>query len=71
MPAKHGFASEQILFELFSSSTAETEAGEAGEGSLEIICDGETHRLTLAGESILDAALKHKIDVPYSCQGGV
>jgi len=67
-----GFASDQILFELFfSSSTAETVAGKAGEGSLEIICDGETHQLTLAGESILDAALKHKIDVPYSCQGGV
>lgn len=67
-----GFASDQILFELFfSSSTAETKAGAAGKGSLEIICDGETHQLELAGESILDAALKNKIDVPYSCQGGV
>ena len=67
-----GYAQEQILFELFFSSTTEaTPVKDDGAGQLEIICDGETHVLELSGESVLDAALKHKIDVPYSCQGGV
>lgn len=67
-----GFSKEEILYELFYSENTEKKTdAEAGTAQLELICDGETHQLQLSGESILDAALKHKIDVPYSCQGGV
>ena len=35
-------------------------------------CDEVTHTLELvAGKTLLDIALQAKLDVPYSCQGGV
>ena len=37
-----------------------------------LICDEVTHTLELvAGKTLLDIALQAKLDVPYSCQGGV
>ena len=40
--------------------------------SLEIIYDDLTHKIeNIEGQSILEAALQNKLDVPYSCQGGV
>ena len=35
-------------------------------------CDEVTHSIELvAGKTLLDIALQAKLDVPYSCQGGV
>ena len=67
-----GVKKSNVMFELFtSSSTAEIEAVSEG-GSLEIIYDNLTHKIeNSGGKSILDAALQNKLDVPYSCKGGV
>jgi ring-1,2-phenylacetyl-CoA epoxidase subunit PaaE len=41
-------------------------------GSLQLTYDEVTHTLELAsGKTLLDIALQAKLDVPYSCQGGV
>ena len=66
-----GVVPEAILSELFvTTPTSEISAGE--ENQLTIVCDGVEHSLdNKEGRTILDAALQEKIDVPYSCQGGV
>ncbi len=63
----------QIYFELFSATKTETTSNtKKGTVDLEIIVDDETHLIsTKSSNTILDAALNQKIDVPYSCQGGV
>ena len=65
----------QINFELFTASKITNAAIlEASEDKviLEIITDEETNTIkTKASATILDSALNEKIDVPYSCQGGV
>lgn len=58
----------QELF--FSAAAAAVEVGTAN--TLTLICDHVTHTLdNTSGKTILEAALAAKIDVPYSCQGGV
>ena len=43
-----------------------------GPESMEITYDELTHKIENSeGKSVLDAALLNKLDVPYSCQGGV
>jgi ring-1,2-phenylacetyl-CoA epoxidase subunit PaaE len=43
-----------------------------GNYTLQLTCDSVTTELQGGeGQSILDVALQNKIDVPYSCQGGV
>lgn len=66
-----GVAPKAILSELFvTTPTSEISGGE--ENQLTIVCDGVEHSLhNKEGRTILDAALQEKIDVPYSCQGGV
>ena len=67
-------ATENIHFELFTSATAvaSSEAKADGQVELLITADGEDFTLaTTEDKTILDAALNQKIDVPYSCQGGV
>ena len=71
---KLGFQKNKILFELFFSKV-ETES-EINLGSSEttakITCDFEDFEITIPEKmTLLDAALNQKIDVPYSCQGGV
>jgi ring-1,2-phenylacetyl-CoA epoxidase subunit PaaE len=69
----NGVEEEAILFELFSASTQTDQIEGKTEGaSLEIIYDELTHKIeNTEGKSVLDAALQNKLDVPYSCQGGV
>jgi ring-1,2-phenylacetyl-CoA epoxidase subunit PaaE len=69
----NGVEEEAILFELFSASTQTGQIEGKTEGaSLEIIYDELTHKIeNTEGKSVLDAALQNKLDVPYSCQGGV
>lgn len=66
---------KQILFELFTASvTAETPITEGveGETKIKILVDDEETEFTMSqSQTILEAALKHDIDAPYSCQGGV
>lgn len=64
----------QILFELFTASAAtETVATAAtGETTIKILVDDEETEFTMPqSQTILEAALKHDIDAPYSCQGGI
>ena len=71
--SNNGVEEETILFELFSTSTQKDQIQGKIEGaSLEIIYDELTHKIeNTEGKSVLDAALQNKLDVPYSCQGGV
>ena len=69
----NGVKKDAVLFELFSASTNTVSIeGEVEGVSLEITYDELTHNIeNIAGKSVLDAALQNKLDVPYSCQGGV
>ena len=68
-----GIAKENLFFELFSSNTNKAIVTEASKkGLLSLTCDEVTHSLELIpGKTLLDIALQAKLDVPYSCQGGV
>ncbi len=67
------FNENDILFELFTSSIQiPQQKNYIEEGLLNIKCDDVTHQLTLdQNKTLLEIALNEKIDVPYSCQGGV
>lgn len=67
-------AKENIHFELFTASESKAPAtAKAGDKiSLSIVADDENYTIeSSADKTLLDAALQQKIDVPYSCQGGV
>ena len=67
-------AQDNIHFELFTSSesTTPSTAKAGGKISLSIVADDENYTIeSSADKTLLDAALQQKIDVPYSCQGGV
>ena len=68
-----GISSSKILFELFNTSPKGTkEVSPSTSSTLEIIYDDINYKLvSQEGKSILDTALDNKLDVPYSCQGGV
>ena len=68
-----GFNENDILFELFTSSIQIPKQKEnIEEGLLNIKYDDVTHKLILdQNKTLLEIALNQKIDVPYSCQGGV
>ena len=70
---KRGISENQILFELFKESSNKKEISEAiNTGFLNIKYDDVFYKLHLSAEkTILDIALQAKINVPYSCQGGV
>ncbi|MAN59099.1 MAG: flavodoxin reductase [Flavobacteriaceae bacterium] len=70
---EHGYNEKQILFELFS--TAEkgllTKAHD-GNSNVTIVLDDDTESFEMPQhKSILDAALDHGMEPPYSCQGGI
>ena len=68
-----GVSEEAIHFELFttSSETKEIEK-KADKGHFILTCDDVTHHLDLVpNKTLLDIALNSRIEVPYSCQGGV
>ena len=68
-----GLEEEAIFYELFhSKSDASAPVEDSKSIELTIVSDDETHHLSSSKtQTILDAALNEKIDVPYSCQGGV
>jgi ring-1,2-phenylacetyl-CoA epoxidase subunit PaaE len=70
----NGVAKDSIHFELFTASTETNAEAEAvsGKTTISITVDDEDFTFDMdASETILDAALKQKIDAPYSCQGGI
>jgi len=80
----HGLREDQIKFELFLSAqpgraparaaAAARPEGQAGNSTeARVILDGTTRtfRMPKTGTSLLDAALAHDLDTPYSCKAGV
>ena len=70
-----GIPSDKVHFELFTSSAPTSRVSSnvtSGAVQLTITADDATYTVeTTADKTLLDAALQQKIDVPYSCQGGV
>ncbi len=76
-----GVAKERIHFEYFTPEgnrprPAPAVAGSApagGEAEVLLLLDGREHRLAMqiGAETILEAALRHGIELPYSCTAGV
>jgi ring-1,2-phenylacetyl-CoA epoxidase subunit PaaE len=70
-----GVDSKTIHIEHFTSSAVDEGKETVYEGDVNevtAILDGEEHKLILQkGETILEAADRHGIDPPYSCQSGV
>lgn len=72
---QHNVSEDDIFFELFTATTtvAEAQVGISSDPSkATVLVDDETTEISVNSEqTILEAALKHDVDVPYSCQGGV
>ncbi|TDQ28547.1 ferredoxin--NADP reductase [Tenacibaculum caenipelagi] len=70
-----GFDEENIYFELFTATISEEEAAlhiPDGKSEVIVMLDDEEHSFTMdKTDTILAASLRHKLDAPYSCQGGV
>lgn len=65
---------DSIHFELFTASESTAPSAEKSKGkiTLSIKADEESYTIeSTSDKTILDAALQQKIEVPYSCQGGV
>ncbi|MCP1200878.1 2Fe-2S iron-sulfur cluster-binding protein [Notoacmeibacter sp. MSK16QG-6] len=77
----HGLDDSQIKFELFASSqpgraakraVSSQQAQSEGDTEATITLDGTTRSFAMRRDvSLLDAALQHDIDAPYSCKAGV
>lgn len=71
---EHNILDKNIKFELFSTSSSENTIVNLNEGhtKITILVDGETTTFEMSQkQTILEAALKQGLDVPYSCQGGI
>ena len=69
---EQGAKAENIHDELFYSATEQAAEVKQGQCALTIVLDGETTVLTVDKNTpVLDAALDHDLDPPYSCQGGI
>jgi ring-1,2-phenylacetyl-CoA epoxidase subunit PaaE len=71
---EHNIADKNIKFELFSVSKKENTAAASHDGHTKItvlVDDEETTFEMSQKQTLLEAALKQGIDVPYSCQGGI
>jgi len=71
-----GFKEEQIHFELFTPSNEKNPKNDTisldGKTAVTVLLDDEEETFEMdKKETILDAALKHHLDAPYSCQGGI
>lgn len=71
---KKGVDKEAIHFELFSSTSTKKEVNKdlSGNTQITIVLDDEETTLEMRrDEIILNVALAHDLDAPYSCQGGI
>lgn len=76
--ADHGVSEQRVRTELFhvpdeQSGTPPPAAPAAGGGcELTVVLDGRASSVTMRpGERVLDAALRARAELPYSCRGGV
>ena len=70
---ENGISDDKILFELFNTTDeGEVEADLEGLTELTVVVDDEETTFNMPQNvSVLEAALEHGLDVPYSCQGGI
>jgi ring-1,2-phenylacetyl-CoA epoxidase subunit PaaE len=71
---KQGVSEDTIHFELFTATSAKKEIKSdlSGNTKISIVLDEEEATFEMRqDELILDVALVHGLDAPYSCQGGV
>ena len=68
-----GVSEQAINYELFKANSEIKEIEKnTNKGHFTLTCDDVTHHLKLVpNKTLLDIALNSKIEVPYSCQGGV
>ncbi|RMG81143.1 MAG: phenylacetic acid degradation protein, partial [Bacteroidetes bacterium] len=75
-----GYQENQIHFELFTTPTQQPEALQGktetdfqGKAHVIVIMDGEEYEFDMdaSKENILDAAIEHGVDAPFSCKGAV
>jgi len=60
------------LFHVGAGPEAPVPATDAGDVAVEIRLDGRATSFTMgSGERVLDAALRHRPELPYACRGGV
>jgi ring-1,2-phenylacetyl-CoA epoxidase subunit PaaE len=71
---ENNISDSDIKFELFSTSSKENESAGGAEGhtKISIVVDDEETTFEMSQkQTLLEAALKQGLDVPYSCQGGI
>lgn len=73
---ENNVADKDIKFELFGTSSSKeecsTNAVSDGHTQITILVDSDETTFEMSQkQTILEAALKHGLDVPYSCQGGI
>ena len=71
---ENNISDSDIKFELFSTSSnvGETVASTDGHTKISILVDDEETTFEMSQkQTLLEAALKQGLDVPYSCQGGI
>lgn len=71
---ENGLDKSAIHFELFTAASSEENTDQIKEGNSQItvlLDDEETTFTMKQTDTILAASLRNKLDVPYSCQGGV
>ena len=71
---ENNISDSDIKFELFSTSSNENESvgGSEGHTKISILVDDEETTFEMSQkQTLLEAALKQGLDVPYSCQGGI
>ena len=68
-----GVAKENIFFELFTSSDdGELAESHDGNTTVTVTLDDETDTFVMSQKkNVLEAALEHGLDAPFSCQGGI
>jgi ring-1,2-phenylacetyl-CoA epoxidase subunit PaaE len=70
---ENNVSEKDIKFELFGTAPSpENLPATEGHTSVTILVDGEETTFEMSQkQTVLEAALKHGLDVPYSCQGGI
>jgi ring-1,2-phenylacetyl-CoA epoxidase subunit PaaE len=71
---ENNISDSAIKFELFSTASNDKEATSGADGHTEIsiLVDSEETSFEMSQkQTLLEAALKQGLDVPYSCQGGI
>ena len=71
---ENNISESDIKFELFSTSSNDKEvtSGADGHTEISILVDSEETTFEMSQkQTLLEAALKQGLDVPYSCQGGI